>query len=119
MQAHRPSCWTELPAARALLASCRRNPPPLNAYSQHFGLTRDQWCAYSGPRALKLEAIRERHLIELSGADWNAPNPDAAACRRYVDLTREQPSVEQAIDDACAGRAVQCRDYDVSLGGSI
>lgn len=112
--------WIDRPDASALLARCAKNPPTLEYFTQSFGLTSDRWSRFAGRRADQLEAIRERHLSELSGADWNASNPDAAACKRFMALSAEQPSVAEAIEAAIgATRTIKCRDYDMSVGGSL
>ncbi|HET7255588.1 MAG TPA: hypothetical protein VFJ46_17665 [Xanthobacteraceae bacterium] len=90
----------------------------MNRYRQHFGQSVDKWDRFSGPRAKRLEEIRERHLCQLSGADWSAADPDAAALHRYVELSRSQPSVEDAIEAAAEGRRILARDVDVPLGAA-
>lgn len=117
MQTHDP-LWTDHPEAQALLKSCRRHPPALKRYRQHFGVSNDVWDGFVGPRADRLEKIRERHLCDVSGGDWDAADPDVEALKRYLELSQSQPSVEDAILTAIEGLHYLTADVAVPLGAA-
>lgn len=119
MQTHGLPCWTSRPDAKAILESCSKSPPTLCLFSRCFGLTRELVGRYRGQRADSLDRIRDRHLRELTGADFGAPDPDAQACRHYLSLDRAQPTVEAAIDAAVEGREVPTVEVDLSIAAAI
>jgi hypothetical protein len=102
-----------------LLESCAKKPPILEHFSQDFGGSdQDRWSRFAGARADRLEAIRERHLCELSAADWDAADPDAAACKLYMELSASQPTVADAIEAVIPPTiTLRCREYEVGVCG--
>lgn len=90
--------WTQLPAARDLLASCTRRAPRSTFRHKQFPLSKDEWLEYDqrDPRVAELEAIRD---------DWNErvwrhllANVEANGGREY--LLSINPDVDEAIDQA-------------------